>query len=210
MLPDAARPESALSGAALHAAKRELRARMIAARDGLDPVYRAAAARIISARVRALSSYGAARVVLVTLPFDSEWDTRPLAQDALASGKTLVVPRVNNTTRMLELHAVGDIASHVARGYRGIPEPLSTRRRIDAAEVDWVLVPGVAFSADGRRLGYGGGYYDRLMATLAPATSRIAGAFDAQIAERIPAAAHDLRVDQIITESRTLPAPAEG
>ena len=67
--------------------------------------------------------------------------------------------------------------------------------RVDATQIDWVLVPGVAFSADGRRLGYGGGFYDRLMATLPPATPRIAGAFDAQIAERIPAAPHDLRVD---------------
>jgi 5,10-methenyltetrahydrofolate synthetase len=198
-------PDPALSGAALHAAKRELRAQMIAARDGLDPEYRKTAARIIADRLQALPSYTAARVVLVTLPFDSEWDTRPMAQAALAAGKTLVVPRVNNATRMLELHTVGDIAGHVTRGYRGIPEPLSTRPRIAAAEVDWVLVPGVAFSPDGIRLGYGGGYYDRLMATMVTATARIAGAFDAQIAERIPAAAHDLRVDQIITESRTLP-----
>jgi 5-formyltetrahydrofolate cyclo-ligase len=208
MLPDTAGPDSALSGAALHAAKRELRAQVIAARDGLDPVYREAAARIISARVQALPSYVAARFVLVTLPFASEWDTRPLAQAALDAGKTLVVPRVNNATRMLELHAIDDIAGNVTRGFRGIPEPLPARPKIAATQIDWVLVPGVAFSADGRRLGYGGGYYDRLMATLLPATPRIAGAFDAQIAERIPAAPHDLRVDAIITESRTLPTSA--
>jgi len=209
MLPDAAHPDTALTGQALHEAKRALRTQMIATRDALDAGLRGSASRIIAARLEALPSFAAARVVLVTLPFDSEWDTRPLALAALASGKTLVVPRVNGATRMLELHAIGNIEAHVAPGYRGITEPLSILPRIDAAAIDWVLVPGVAFNAEGRRLGYGGGYYDRLMSTLKPAASRIAGAFDAQIATHIPAAAHDLCVEMIVTESRILTVPAQ-
>jgi 5-formyltetrahydrofolate cyclo-ligase len=208
MLDRTAGIETELSGAALRDAKQALRAQVIAVRDALDPVYRATASRLICARVEALPSFAAARVVLVTLPFGSEWDTRPLAQSALASGKTLVVPRVNSATRMLELHAIGDIAADAAPGFHDIPEPRPTMPRVDATTIDWVLVPGVAFSPEGRRLGYGGGYYDRLMLMLRPATPRIAGAFDAQIAQRIPAASHDLAVDLIVTESRILPAPA--
>ena len=60
----------------------------------------------------------------------------------------------------------------------------------------------------GGRLGYGGGFYDRLMPLLRPGTPRIAGAFDAQLVERVPAAPHDLPVDRIVTESRIVtPAP---
>ena len=205
MHPAAGAPEASLTGHALHEAKRALRAQIIAARDALDPAYRAAASQTIATRLEALSSFTAAQVVLVTLPFASEWDSRPFAHAALAAGKTLAMPRVNNTTRMLELHAISDIAGHVVPGYRGIPEPLPQLPRIDAATIDWVLVPGVAFNAQGYRLGYGGGFYDRLMTTLKPTAARIAGAFDAQIAPRIPAAAHDLRVDLIVTESRILP-----
>jgi 5-formyltetrahydrofolate cyclo-ligase len=183
---------------------------MIAVRDALDEGVRASASQTIGARVEALPSFAAARVVLVTLPFGSEWDTRQLARAALASGKTLVVPRVNSATRMLELHAIGDLAADVASGYRGIPEPLPTMPRIDAAVIDWVLVPGVAFSPDGRRLGYGGGFYDRLMSTLKPAAARVAGAFDAQIVARIPSAAYDLCVERIVTESRDLTAGASA
>jgi len=208
MLDRTAGTETELTGAALREAKRALREQVIAARDALDLAYRATASRIICARVEALPSFAAARVVLVTLPFGSEWDTRPLAQAALASGKTLVVPRVNGATRMLELHAIGDIVADVTPGFHDIPEPLSTMPHIDAATIDWVLVPGVAFSPEGRRLGYGGGYYDRLMIQLRSGIPRIAGAFDAQIAERIPAASHDLAVDMIVTESRILPALA--
>ena len=210
MRSDAEGPETALTGAALHEAKRALRARMIAARDALDEGIRASASRTIGIRVEALPTFAAARVVLVTLPFASEWDTRPLALAALAAGKTLVVPRVNGATRMLELHSINDLAGDVTPGYRDIPEPLSTMPRVDAATIDWVLVPGVAFSAECRRLGYGGGYYDRLMSALDPAAPRIAGAFDAQIAAWIPAGSHDLSVDMIVTESRILTASAQG
>ena len=210
MLDRTAGNETELTGAALREAKRALRAQVIAARDALDEGVRAAASLRICARVARLPSFAAARVVLVTLPFGSEWDTRPLARAALASGKTLVVPRVNGATRMLELHSINDLAGDVTPGYRDIPEPLSTMPRVDAATIDWVLVPGVAFSAECRRLGYGGGYYDRLMSALDPAAPRIAGAFDAQIATWIPAGSHDLSVDMIVTESRILTASAQG
>lgn len=200
--------ETELTGAALREAKQALRAQVIAARDALDLGYRTTASQIICARAEALPSFAAARVVLVTLPFGSEWDTRPLARAALASGKALVVPRVNSAARMLELHAIGDIAADVTPGFHDIPEPLPAMPRVDATAIDWVLVPGVAFSPDGRRLGYGGGYYDRLMIQLRSDIPRVAGAFDAQIAEHIPAASHDLAVDMIVTESRILPAPA--
>jgi 5-formyltetrahydrofolate cyclo-ligase len=63
----------------------------------------------------------------------------------------------------------------------------------------------VAFDLQGRRLGYGGGYYDRLLALLDPGAQRIAGAFDLQVAEQVPAAPHDLVVDAIVTETRMIP-----
>ena len=210
MQPRAADADTALTGAALREAKRALRAQMLATRDALDEGARAAASRAIVARIAALPSFATARCVLVTFPFASEWDTRPLALAALKSGKTLVVPRVNNASRMLELHVVADIERDVTPGYRGIPEPLPTLPQIAAAAIDWVLVPGVAFGPEGSRLGYGGGYYDRLMITLQPGAARIAGAFEAQIVAHIPAASHDLRVDLIVTESRILMASAQG
>ena len=67
-----------------------------------------------------------------------------------------------------------------------------------------MLVPGVAFDRDGRRLGYGGGYYDRLLPLLSRDATRIAGAFDLQIVDRVPAGPHDVAVDAIVTETQTL------
>ncbi len=69
-----------------------------------------------------------------------------------------------------------------------------------------MLVPGVAFDLAGGRLGYGGGYYDRLLPLLAPAAARVAGAFEVQLVDLVPATPHDLPVDAIVTESRLLSA----
>jgi 5,10-methenyltetrahydrofolate synthetase len=191
-----------LRGAALHEAKRALRERVIRERDAQDPAQREAASRAIAQRVLALPSFAAARCVLLTLPFRSEWDTRPLVDAALARQATVALPRVDQATRMLELHRIGAVTRDTAPGYRGIVEPLASLPRVALAEVEWVLVPGVAFDASGRRLGYGGGYYDRLLDLFAPAVAKIAGAFDCQVVDAIPHAAHDLTVDAIATPTR--------
>ena len=195
-------------GTALRDAKVTLRREMVARRDALDPEARASAGAAIVARLAALPSFAAARTVLLTLPFRSEWDTLPLVRAALAARKTVAVPRVNVVARMLEIHAIADPVRDVGTGHQGIPEPLPHCPALTPAAIDWVLVPGVTFDRNGRRLGYGGGYYDRLLPLLSPHAARIAGAFDLQIIERVPAGPHDVMVDAIVTPSEIIvPTP---
>jgi 5-formyltetrahydrofolate cyclo-ligase len=196
---------AAPSGPALREAKRTLRTAIIEARDALPPAMRADGSARIAARVLALPQFAAASGVLLTLPFRSEWDAALVARAALADGKRVVVPRVDAAAKVLSLHRVESLAAGIVEGYRGIPEPRADLPLAAAADVDLALVPGVAFDAHGRRLGYGGGYYDRLLPLLPATASRVAGAFDAQIVEAVPAAAHDLGVDCVVTESRILP-----
>jgi len=184
--------------------KRTLRESLIAARDALPAAMRARASRSIADRIAALPEWRAARVVLLTLPFRSEWDARLAVRDALADGKTVAVPRVDAPARMLHALVIEDLERDVEPGYRGIPEPRADRPAIPLDRIDWVLVPGIAFDPAGKRLGYGGGYYDRLLPLLPPAAERVAGAFEAQIVERVPAARHDIGVDCIVTERRML------
>jgi 5-formyltetrahydrofolate cyclo-ligase len=206
MTADASPSPGALAGAALHDAKHAMRARIGALRDALPAPQRAAMAAAIAAAIARLPSFAAARTVLLTLPYRSEWDAMPLLAAAFAQGKAVAVPRVEPATRMLELHAIRDVARDVGPGYRGIPEPHASMPRVDPGQVDWVLVPGVAFDATGHRLGYGGGFYDRLLPLLPATAQRIAGAFDLQVVEHVPAAVHDLRVHAIVTPTRTLQA----
>jgi len=194
------------AAAPLFAAKRALRARVLSAREALGPEARAAGARAIASRIAALPSFERAATLLATLPFGSEWDMRPLAQDWVDRGRILVLPRVDETGRTLVLHRVADLDADVVQGYRGIPEPSPHAQAVSPSVVDCALVPGVAFDAAGRRLGYGGGYYDRLLPLLRIGVPRIAGAFDEQLVDEVPAGVHDVGVDLIVTPTRTLAA----
>lgn len=201
------RASDAVDAAALHEAKRRLRERTLAARDALPADARAQASAAIAAGLAALPAFAAARCVLLTLPFGSEWDAGLLARRVLAAGQRLALPRVDRAAGTLVLHAIADIAREVVAGWRGIPTPRPEVARIDPAAIDCVVAPGVAFDARGGRLGYGGGHFDRLLPLLRPDTAVLAGAFDAQIVDAVPMAAHDRHIPCIVTPARTLVAP---
>jgi 5-formyltetrahydrofolate cyclo-ligase len=78
-----------------------------------------------------------------------------------------------------------------------------------ATIVDFMLVPGVAFTTNGARLGYGGGFYDRLLASLDRRTARIAAAFQLQMVDQVPEGPHDRRVDQVVTEHSARQSPLQ-
>ena len=185
-------------------AKRALRARILRQRDAIPAAALAAASASIAAALAARDDFVSSRSVLLTLPFGSEWDTRALLAAALAQSKTVALPRVNPASRMLEICAITHVENDAAPGYRGIPEPGAHCPMLDVASIDWVLVPGLAFDAAGGRMGYGGGYYDRLLPLLRNDARRIGGAFELQLVDRVPAASHDVPIDAVVTETRTV------
>jgi 5-formyltetrahydrofolate cyclo-ligase len=184
------------------AAKAALRREILARRDALAPAARARLSAAALARVAALEAFRRARVVLGYASFGSELDTRPFLRGVLADGRTLVLPRVERAARRLALHQVRDLEVDLQPGAWGIPEPTPARCRAAAAdEIDFVLVPGVVFDKGGGRVGYGGGYYDRLLATWPdPAPLLVAAAFELQVVEAVPTLATDRRVDLVVTE----------
>ena len=188
-------------GAPLREAKQAMRTAVASVRDALDPAWRALASEALVDRIAALPTFADSRTVLLTAPFRSEWDSRPLIVRSLAAGKTVVLPRVDEGARMLELRRIVDPARDIVAGYRGLPEPAPSCERVPAASVDWVLVPGIAFDRSGGRLGYGGGYYDRLLPVLPARAARVAGAFSAQIVDAVPSAPHDITMDTVVTEA---------
>jgi len=184
--------------------KSELRKQVLAARAALDPTLRRAHASAITARLLALPRYDAARCVLAYLTFGDEFDTAGFVADLRGSGKRLALPRVDRASRSLHLHAVGDPAHDTVPGVWGIREPrVDACPRIALSDVDFVLVPGVAFTPRCERLGYGGGYYDRLIAAFAERPALVAAAFELQIVADLPLTLSDQAVDVVVTE-RTL------
>jgi 5-formyltetrahydrofolate cyclo-ligase len=150
--------------------KQSLRQSIIAARQKMDSAERAEYGRAITARLVDLKAYQRAQVVLGYMSFGAEFATMAWVQCALQDGKQVLLPKVNKSSRQLELYRVRDLKQDVAPGLWDIPEPLPQRcDRVDALGlVDFILLPGVAFARDGSRLGYGGGFYDKLLERICP------------------------------------------
>ena len=195
-------PPSAAGGV-----KAELRRTVLARRDALDAGTRTALSATIFGKVLALDALGKAATVLAYCSFGSEPDTTGFLGAVLARGKRLVLPRVDRAARGLVLHRVRDPATQLRPGTWGIREPAPAAcPPVEAREVEFILVPGVAFDAGGGRLGYGGGYYDRLIGSVPPGSPLVAAAFEVQLVERVPMGSHDRRVDRIVTERAVYPA----
>ncbi|HLB25114.1 MAG TPA: 5-formyltetrahydrofolate cyclo-ligase [Nitrospirota bacterium] len=187
--------------------KSSLRREILEKRNSLTPEERHVKSEAVAARLKGLPEYRDASVILFYVNFRSEVATRGLIGDALLTGKKTLVPKVDHKTHTLRLFEITDIARDLECGYMGIYEPVEKfARAADPLEADLVVMPGVGFDEKGRRLGYGGGYYDRLVETLKPGAMLAALAFDVQVVGEIPSEGHDKKVDFIITETRVIPA----
>lgn len=192
---------SAASSSELLQAKAALRKEVIARRDAADGEMRNRAAQAIIRDLLGLPAYRAAGTVAAYASFGSELDTSAFIAKTLADGKRLLLPRINRAQRALELRHVTDPEVDLVAGVWGIREPSEHCEIVPVAMIDFMLVPGVAFTQDGARLGYGGGFYDRLLASLDRRTARIAAAFQLQIVEQLPEGPQDQRVDVVVTEN---------
>lgn len=190
----------------IQARKQALRQRIIAARDNLTPSLRAHLSRQIVQQVCGLKTYQTARTVLGYLNFGSELHSEFWVQQALLDGKQVLLPRVNKASKHLELFTVSNLERDVAAGTWGIREPLLERcEHFDAlGKLDFILLPGVAFDTRGGRLGYGGGFYDKLLASLPHRPTLVAGAFELQVITEIPQESTDHRIDWLVTENELI------
>ena len=191
---------AASSPEAIKQAKAALRQAILARRDAADAFIRSRDSHTIVQKLCALPAYRAAGVVAAYASFGSELDTAEFLAKILTDGKQLVLPRINRAQRVLELRRVADLGADLVAGFWGIREPAERCPLQSHHKVDFMLVPGVAFAANGARLGYGGGYYDRLLASLDRRAVRIAAAFQLQIVDQLPEGPHDERVDSVVTQ----------
>jgi len=187
--------------------KTAVRHEILGLRDAISQDLRREKSEAIAARFMTLPEYSAAVSILFYVNFRSEVGTRGLIARALKDGKKVLAPKVDRKSHRLKLYEIKDESSDLEAGYMGIYEPVDGRaREASPDEVELVVMPGVGFDPLCRRLGYGGGYYDRLVETLRPGVPLVALAFEAQMVDEIPSEEHDKRVDRIITETRTIAA----
>jgi 5-formyltetrahydrofolate cyclo-ligase len=192
--------------------KQTIRQRILSEREQLSSELRAQFSAAIVRRIVQMPEYQAARVVLGYMNFGAEFESELWVRQALADGKQLLLPKVNRATNELDVYRVADLQHDLAPGLWNIREPLpDCCTKADALEeVDFILLPGVAFERDGARLGYGGGYYDKLLALLekncgvAHSLALVGGAYSMQLVEGIPQEATDRKVQWLVTENETI------
>ncbi len=145
--------------------------------------------------------------IMAYASFGSELRTDEFVRHVLDQGKTLLLPRVDRQKGSLDIYRVRDPVRDLRGGTWGIREPRPDRcARVGPHAIDFVLVPGVAFDTRGTRLGYGGGFYDKLLADgLSPGAWLVAGAFETQMVEKVPLDEHDVPMDVVVTENGHYP-----
>jgi 5-formyltetrahydrofolate cyclo-ligase len=192
--------------------KQAIRQRILAAREQLLPDDRAEYNVAITGRLLALPEYNCAGTVLGYMNFGSEFASELWVAQVLSAGKRLVLPRVNRHNNMLDLYYVDDLETQVESGLWGIREPVVARceRLIEINEVEFALLPGIAFSREGARLGYGGGFYDKLLAHVQHYTTLATAAYRLQVVQHIPQEATDVKVGWLITETETINCKLAG
>jgi 5-formyltetrahydrofolate cyclo-ligase len=189
--------------------KKALRARVLVARDAMTAAERADASSALTSRLIAMPQFGGARSVLAYWGFGSEVDTKAFLKATLAAGKILALPHIDNATKALSLYRVDNLDGDLADGPWGIREPKpEPSRLVPLDQIEFVLVPGVAFDAQCNRMGYGKAYYDRLFADSKGALPfRAAAAFECQIVDAVPVSPSDVPIDAVLTPNRIFAKP---
>lgn len=189
--------------------KAEVRGRVLGYRDAMASDERQRLSERITARILAMAVYRESQTVLAYSNFGSEFVTGSFVEAVLASGRALVMPRVNRATRRLDLYRIADPKCDLVAGSWGIGEPDPARcEPFSPGALELVLVSGVAFDPGGARIGYGGGFYDKLFDScfaLGRRPHMLAPAFTCQIVDAVPVEAHDIRVDHVVTEGDCFP-----
>jgi 5-formyltetrahydrofolate cyclo-ligase len=173
-----------------HAARR--------AQEGKDEL-----SRQIVARFMDLPEYHRAGTVMFYVDVRAEVRTRHDLPAALESGKRIIVPWCNaaGELELFLLQSMDELELGMYRileprgDLRGLPS-----RRVAPADLDLVMVPGVAFDRRGGRTGHGKGYYDKLLQHARPDAPLVALAFECQMFDEIPMQPHDIFMDKVVTE----------
>ncbi len=141
----------------------------------------------------ATEQYRNARTIYGYLPYNQEVRTVPILERALKDGKQVAVPKVYGDE--MKFIYLTDL-SQVEKGYAGIPEPIGDGPVADDPEA-LVLMPGLAFTKNGDRMGYGGGFYDKFLAA-EQSHPTVALCYDFQIVETLPTEQYDIPVDLVL------------
>lgn len=174
--------------------KKELRGKIREMKRAMTEQQIENASRELGEKFAACEQYIHAKTIYGYMPYNQEVRTVPMLERALREGKQVAVPKVYGDTMRFIL--VTDL-TRMAKSNMGIPEPIDDGP-VAADPAALVLMPGLAFTIRGDRMGYGGGYYDKFLSA-EPNHPTVALCYDFQILESLPTEEYDIPVDLVLT-----------
>ena len=168
----------------------------------MDPARRASASAAACSRLLGGELWQRAKAILCYAPMPEELDIWPLAGAAIVAGKLVAFPRFDSGRAEYGACRVNDLVNEMGIGKFGIREPSGDCELLSLGRIDLALVPGLAFDGRGNRLGRGMGFYDRLLADFRGTTCGVC--FEEQVVDELPAAAHDIAVNWVLTPTRLM------
>jgi 5-formyltetrahydrofolate cyclo-ligase len=182
------------------AEKESIRTEMLAKLRSQDLGERNIKSHEIKRRLFTDRYFQAAKSVMFYISLDYEVNTRDMIEEALKSGKRVIVPVTKTSEKRLILSEITDPGNQLHKGAFGIDEPKREYiKAVPAETIDVVIVPGVAFDREGNRIGHGKGYFDRFLKDLPKKIPTIGLAFSFQLIDRIKALPWDVPVTKVIT-----------
>lgn len=182
--------------------KKILRTQLKAALSKLpDPLYEDFSNKIAS-RLYEDNDWKQAATIGLTVSRRPEVDTFQIISKAWEQGKQVVVPKCFPKEKTLGFYLISEF-SQLESVFYGLLEPIvSLTKKVEPDKIDLLIVPGLAYTKSGYRLGFGGGYYDRYLTNYKGKTASLA--FDFQIISGIPIEKHDIPVSKIITSDEVI------
>ena len=178
--------------------KKQIRSEMLKQRKKLTPLAVNEKSEVISQKVFNNIDFQCAGTVCVYISSNNEVSTYSIIKKALDMGKRVCAPKVNVETLTMEMMEFV-FFEDLVKGAYGILEPIAGRI-IPPEEIDLILVPGVAFTKDNHRIGYGAGYYDKYLVKIADGVKKIGLAFDFQMVDCFDTDETDVALDCVITD----------
>ena len=156
----------------------------------------------ITRKVLSSDEFQSASTIGITISRYPEVDTRALIEAAWKTGKRVAVPKCLHATREMNFRCISTFNS-LETVYVNLLEPIIDETvPVGKHEIDLQIVPGVIFSDEGYRIGFGGGYYDRYMSDFKGDTLSLA--FLCQTGQEVPVESHDVPVNKIFTEKKVI------
>ncbi len=179
--------------------KNELREKLKLIRDSVDSGLAETASQGVWNILKARPEYLKAKGIGAFASIPHEINTYPILEGTLSSGKKLYLPKVTKDMAHFEFHLVTDL-KNLKPGPFGILEPTSTKAA-DWNDLELVLAPGLAFDRNGNRLGFGKGFYDRVIPRLKKSCLVVGLGYAFQLVEQVPAGPHDIPVKAVLCET---------